>query len=57
MKTTEQRTIRARLQVRMAQLQAELQAETARLTNVPVETAILQHKQQTTAALLLGAPF
>ncbi len=57
MKTTEQRTIRARLQVRMAQLQAELQAETARLENVPVEETILQHKQQTTAALLLGCPF
>lgn len=57
MKPTEQRTIRTRLQARMAQLQAELQAETARLENVPVESVILQHKQQTTAALLLGCPF
>ena len=39
------------------QLAEELQAETDRLGNVPVESAILQHKQQTTAALLLGCPF
>ena len=49
-----QRAIRARLQVRIDRLQAELEAEADRLRNVSVEEAILQQKQASILNAMLG---
>lgn len=49
-----QRSIRARLQVRIDRLQAELEAEANRLRNVSVEDAILQQKQASILSAMLG---
>lgn len=49
-----QRSIRARLQVRIDRLQAELEAEANRLQNVSVEDAILQQKQASILSAMLG---